>query len=119
MEAHRGSRPADFLLTTNHVVTETITLVSKRGHRDPGLRHDLAVKIGRLLHAGVFGQVHHASADEELEAFAYFEKHRDKSYSMVDCLSFVIMDKRQMREAWAVDEDFTHRFTALPGPRHR
>lgn len=116
LEAHRGQRLADLLMTTNHVVAETITLVSKRGHRDPGIRHDLAVKVGRQLHAGVFGQVHHASAEEEREAFAYFERHRDKSYSIVDCLSFVVMAKRAIREAWAVDEDFTHRFTARPGP---
>lgn len=93
--------------------------MSKRGHRDPGVRHDLAVKIGRQLHAGLFGQVHHASAEEELEAFAYFERHRDKSYSIVDCLSFLIMEKRGIHEAWAVDEDFTHRFTARPGPEPR
>jgi uncharacterized protein len=117
LEAHRGRRLSDFLVTTNHVVAETITLVSKRGHRDPGVRHDLAVEVGRQLHAGVFGEVHHASAQEELEAFAYFERHRNKSYSIVDCLSFLIMEKRGIREAWAVDEDFTHRFTARPGPR--
>jgi len=119
LEAHRGERLADFLLTTNHVVAETITLVSRRGHRDPGLGHDLAVKIGRQLHAGLFGLVHHASAEEELEAFAYFERHRDKSYSIVDCLSFLIMEKQGIHEAWAVDEDFTHRFTARPGPQPR
>ena len=90
LEAYRGQRLADFLLTTNHVVAETIPLVSRRGHRDPGIRHDLAVQVGRQLHAGVFGQVHHASAEEELEAFAYFGRHRDKSYSIVDCLSFLI-----------------------------
>jgi len=119
LEAHRGQRLADFLVTTNHVVAETITLVSKRGHRDPGIRHDLAVSVGRQLHAGVFGHVHHASTEEELEAFSYFQRHRDKSYSIVDCLSFVIMDKQGIREAWAVDEDFTHRFVARPGPRTR
>jgi predicted nucleic acid-binding protein len=42
LESHRGQRLADFLLTTNHVVAETITLVGRRGHRDPGVRHDLA-----------------------------------------------------------------------------
>jgi uncharacterized protein len=119
LEAHRGQRLADILLTTNHVVAETITLVSKRGHRDPGMRHDLAVKVGRQLYAGVFGQVHHASGDEERQAFAYFGRHRDKGYSMVDCLSFVIMETRGIREAWAVDEDFTHRFVARPGPLPR
>jgi predicted nucleic acid-binding protein len=117
LEAHRGERLADLLVTTNHVVAETITLVAKRGHRDPGIRHDHAVEVGGQLLAGVFGQVHHASAEEEREAFAYFERHRDKSYSIVDCLSFVIMEKMGIREAWAVDEDFTHRFTAQPGPR--
>jgi len=107
------------LLTTNHVVAETITLVSRRGHRDPAVRHDLAVKVGRQLYAGVFGQVHHASAEEELEGFDYFERHRDKAYSIVDCLSFVVMERRGITEAWAVDEDFTHRFTARPGPQAR
>lgn len=33
-----------------------------------------------------------------------------------DCLSFLVMEKRGIREAWAVDEDFTHRFVARPGP---
>ena len=116
LEAHRGERLADFLVTTNHVVAETITLLSKRSHRDPLIRHDLAVKVGRQLHAGALAQVHHATAEEEREAFAYFERHRDKSYSIVDCLSFVVMENRGIREAWAVDEDFTHRFTARPGP---
>jgi len=77
------------------------------------------VKVGRQLHAGTFGQVHHASAEEEREAFAYFERHRDKSYSIVDCLSFVVMERRGIREAWAVDEDFTHRFIARPGPQRK
>jgi len=117
LQAHRGRRLSDFLLTTNHVVAETITLVSKRGHRDPGVRHDLAVSVGRQLHAGVFGRVHHASVEDEREAFAYFERHRGQGYSIVDCLSFVVMEKRGIREAWAVDEDFTHRFIARPGPR--
>ena len=75
--------------------------------------------MGRQLYAGVFGQVHHASADEEREAFAYFERHRDKDYSMVDCLSFVVMEKKGIREVWAVDEDFAHRFIARPGPQPR
>jgi len=116
LEAHRGRRLAELLVTTNHVVAETVTLVTKRGHRDPLVRHDRAVKVGRQLFSGVFGRVHHASAEEERAAFAYFERHADKSYSFVDCLSFVVMEKHGIHEAWAVDEDFTHRFTAVPGP---
>jgi predicted nucleic acid-binding protein len=58
-------RLANHLLTTNHVIAETITLTLK-----------------------VF----------------------------VDCLSFVVMEKLGIREALAVDSDFTHRFIARPGP---
>jgi hypothetical protein len=29
------------------------------------------------------------------------------------------MEKCGIREAWAVDEDFTHRFVARPGPSQR
>jgi predicted nucleic acid-binding protein len=35
----------------------------------------------------------------------------------VDCLSFVVMEKLGIREALAVDSDFTHRFIARPGPK--
>lgn len=44
-------------------------------------------------------------------------RHKDKDYSFVDCLSFVIMERLGIRQAFAVDEDFTHRFIAVPGPR--
>lgn len=58
-------------------------------------------------------------ADEEREAFALFKSHRDQIYSFTDCLSFVVMEKLGLREALAVESDFTHRFVARPGPRPR
>lgn len=116
LESYRGRRIADFLLTTNHVVAETVTLMNARSHRNPAVSHELAVQVGRQVYAGFFGRIHHATPEEEGQAFAYFEKHRDKAYSFVDCLSFVIMERFDIRVAWAVDEDFTHRFQAVPGP---
>jgi len=69
-------------------------------------------------HSGVFGHVHHATPDEEQAAFEYFERHADKEYSFVDCLSCVMMRKLGIHEAWAVDSDFTHHgFLVRPGPR--
>jgi predicted nucleic acid-binding protein len=119
LEGYRGRPLGELLLTTNHVVAETITLVRAKGHRDAGVRHDLAVKVGQQLFAGVFGRIHQATAEEEREALAYLARHRDKAYSFVDCLSFVIMEKLGIKEALAVDSDFTHRFTARPGPKPR
>lgn len=80
------------------------------------MAHDVAVRVGRQLFAGAFGRIHHASPEEEQASFEYLAKHRDKQYSFVDCLSFVVMENLGIREAFAVDSDFTHRFVALPGP---
>ncbi len=119
LEEYRGRRLSEFVLTTNHVVAETITLCRNRGHRDPRLRHERAVRVGRQLRSGAFGRIHHATPEEEQTAFEYFEQHADKVYSFVDCLSFTIMEKLGIKEALAIDEDFTHRFTARPGPLKR
>ena len=119
MAEFRGRDLATLLLTTNHVVEETITLLRSSAHRDPGIAHDIAVEVGRQLYAGVFGSIHHATAEEERAAFEFLARHRDQKYSFTDCLSFVIMDANKITEALTVDADFSHRFTARPGPIRR
>jgi predicted nucleic acid-binding protein len=119
MNEYRGRGLRTLALTTNHVVEETITLLKASGHRDPGLAHDAAVSVGRKLYAGVFGQIHHVTPDEERAAFEYLARHRDKEYSLTDCMSFMIMESRGITEALSVDSDFDHRFIAKPGPIRR
>lgn len=119
MDEFRDRELRTIALTTNHVVEETITLLRSRSHRDPGKAHDIAVEAGRQLYAGALGQIHHATASEESAAFEYFARHRDKQYSLTDCLSFMIMEANQITEALTLDEDFSHRFTTRPGPIRR
>jgi uncharacterized protein len=102
--------PAYRLVTTNHVVAETITLVRKIGHEE-------ATRIGDRLYSETLARIHWAVPEEERAAFARFKRYRDQTYSFVDCLSFVVMEKLSIREALAVDSDFTHRFIARPGPK--
>jgi predicted nucleic acid-binding protein len=116
LEQYRRRRLSDLLITTNFVVGEALTLARSKGHPDPSVRHDRAVQIGQLLWAGYFGEIHRVTAEEEEAAFDHFTKHRDQDYSFVDCLSFVVMEKLGIREAFSVDKHFTHRFTAIPGP---
>jgi uncharacterized protein len=104
--------PADRLLTTNHVVAETIKLVRRIGHEE-------ATKIGDRLYSENPARIYWATPDEERAAFTWFKRYRDQTYSFVDCLSFVVMEKLNIREALAVDSDFTHRFIARPGPKRR
>ena len=75
--------------------------------------------VGRQLFAGAFGQIHYTTPEEERAAFEYLARHRDKKYSFTDCLSFVIMNAHGIGEALAVDNDFTHRFIARPGPKRK
>ena len=111
LRGFKGRNLSELLLTTNHVVLECITLTRRR------IGHQAAVGMGERLLSGRLARIHQASAKEERAAFDYLKKHRDKEYSAVDCLSFVVMDKLGISEALAVDADFTHRFVARPGPR--
>jgi len=94
------------------MIAETITLTRKLGHQS-------AAKLGERLYGEKLARIHWATPDEEREAFGYFRRHGDQAYSFTDCLSFVVMEKLGIREALAVDSDFTHRFIARPGPQPR
>ncbi len=115
-EAYEKHFRTGALVTTNHVVFEAITLIRYRGSRDPNRALELAEQVGDMLYTGKVAQIHVATFEEEQAAFAYLKKHRDQKYSAVDCLSFLVMEKLGITEALAVDSDFTHRFTAIPGP---
>jgi len=116
LERERGRRLFDSVITTNHVLAEVLTLLRTRGKQDLRSRHARAVEVGRQLYAGTFGRLHQVSPEEERAAFEYFARYADKVYSFVDCVSLVVMEKLGIQVAWSVDSDFTHRFTALPGP---
>lgn len=106
----RGKHRPDVLVTTNEVIAETITLTRKLGH-------EAATRLGEQLYAETLARVHWTTPSEERAAFEYFKRHRDQLYSLTDCLSFVVMDSLGIREALAVDSDFTHRFVVRPGPK--
>ena len=119
VEQERGRRLSDFVITTNHILSEALTLLRTRGKQDERFRHARAVAIGRQIYGGAFGRLHQLTAEEERAAFVHFPQYADKQYSFVDCTSFVLMEKLGISVAWSVDEDFTHRFTARPGPRSK
>jgi predicted nucleic acid-binding protein len=40
------------------------------------------------------------------EAWAYFNKHKDKGYSFTDCVSFAVMDELNIKNALTFDKHF-------------
>ncbi|GAC1330905.1 MAG: type II toxin-antitoxin system toxin 23S rRNA-specific endonuclease VapC20 [Candidatus Dormibacteria bacterium] len=89
------------VVTSNHVVGETWTLLARReGH---------AAAVGFLDHLvrlpGV-DTVHVDSAVED-DAWLWLRRHNEREYSFVDATSFAVMRRRRIREALAFDGDFT------------
>jgi predicted nucleic acid-binding protein len=52
LEQYEGRPLSEFVITTNHVVSETLTFVRTRAHAQPAVRHELAVKVGESLFGG-------------------------------------------------------------------
>lgn len=112
LKAVGGANLSDSLLTTDHVVFETITLVRMSFPRSG---HERAVFIGRRLYDEVLARIYRTSFGEQKEAFEYLSRYDDKRYSSIDCLSFVVMLKLGISEALTFDSDFAHRFVVRPG----
>ncbi|MCG8587124.1 MAG: type II toxin-antitoxin system VapC family toxin [Pirellulales bacterium] len=99
---------ASKLVTTQAVVLEIGNSLSKRNYRADGvrlitsLRSDPSVEI--------------APDDDELfdKSFSLFANREDKEWSLTDCMSFVVMEARGIRDALTPDEHFTQAgFNAL------
>ncbi len=88
------------LVTTSYVFDEIVTFFNSRGH------HAKAIEVGnRLLNSPSVRLVH---VDEGLfqAGWNYFQKHKDKEYSLTDCISFIVMEEFEISEAFAFDRHF-------------
>ena len=98
------------LVTTSYVFDEVITFFNSRG------RHEKAVEVGdNLIQANSIELIH---VDEAVfyEGWEYFQKHKDKTYSLTDCISFVVMKQRVIKAALTFDRHFAQAgFDKLPG----
>lgn len=88
------------LLTSNHVVGETWTLIRRR------LGHPTAVGFLDRLAALPNLEVLAADGALEAEAWGWLRRHGERKYSFVDSTSFAMMRRRRLREALAFDGDF-------------
>ena len=98
-------------LTSTFVVDEAVTLIGRRaGHR-------LAADVGRRIYTSRALELLRSSSDDELRALTRFEKFHDQDVSFTDCVSFVLMERRKIRRAFAFDRHFqVAGFETVPGP---
>jgi predicted nucleic acid-binding protein len=94
------SRPGR-VVTSNHVVGETWTLLRRRSG------HAAAVGFLDRLEQLADLDVLHVDKEAEEEAVRWLRRHDERAYSYVDATSFAVMRQRKIREALAFDGDFS------------
>lgn len=91
------SRP---FATSNHVVDELATLLG----RTAGYRY----AADRLadLYASASVEILPSTREDEIEAIRWMKKYADQDISFTDCVSFAIMRRRGIHEAFTFDRHF-------------
>lgn len=101
--------PGATFVTSTYVLDELVALLLTRGD------HATTARAGSHVRSAAEVRVEHPDATEELRAWRLFLDRPDKTYTLTDCLSFVIMRRLKIETAVATDEHFRQEgFTALP-----
>jgi uncharacterized protein len=101
--------PPRFVMTS-YIFDETVTLLQVK------LNHVKATEVGNRLLESALVDFIHVTPELFSIAWAYFTKHKDKGYSFTDCVSFVVMDHRDLKVAFAFDKHFRQAGFKLAAP---
>lgn len=88
------------IVITSYIFDETVTYLNSRNH------HEKAVEVGENLLLS--SKVELIQVDENLflEGWAMFQKYQDKRYLLTDCISFVVMKRKDLKTALTFDKHF-------------
>jgi len=89
------------LYTSNHIIDETITLLSRKTN------NLFALDKGKRIFASPLFTILRSDLNDELIALKYFEKFADKKISFTDCLSMSLMERYRINKIFTFDEHFT------------
>ncbi len=97
------------IVTTSYVFDEVVTFFNSRDH------HAKAVEIGQRLQASGTVEIVHVTRELFDAGWLLLQERSDKRYSLTDCVSFVVMEQRQIENALAFDRHFEQAgFQLLP-----
>ena len=97
------------LITTNLVIAEAYVLIRRTGGHTPAMRF-----LDSLRGSPRLARIY---SDARLESLAetILDKHEDQDFSLADAVSFVVMQEREIRQAFTFDSHFaTMGFQKLP-----
>lgn len=88
------------LVTSNHVIDETLTLLGRRAS------YDFAADRGQELYQSRALAILRTVEEEELLGLELFRKFADQEVSFTDCISFTLMRKAGIGTAFSFDRHF-------------
>jgi uncharacterized protein len=89
------------LVTTSFVFDEVVTFFNTRSY------HTKAQQLGNMMLTSTFITLHFVHEPLFQQGWAYFQHHTDKTYSLTDCISFVVMHENGITTALTFDHHFT------------
>ena len=108
-DAVRFLQSANMRLTTSYVLAEFIPLCYSRS-----LNQKKTLNFASTLLANPLIEIVWVNEDLHKEAFALLQKRQDKTYSLCDAVSFILMRDREITEALTTDKHFNQEgFTRL------
>ena len=102
-EFERCRRENISLVTTDYIISETLTLLRMRA----GLGHALALKFGETIFSSQVIHLEFISTELFHKAWEIFRRYQNKDFSFVDCSSFALMEAQGLKEALSLDQHFT------------
>lgn len=89
------------LTTTSFVFNEIVTFMNTRS------QHQKAIQVGSYLLNSPPVTVVFVEESLFHEGWLYLQKYADKTYSLTDCISFLVMQRLQLNVALTFDKHFT------------
>ena len=103
------------LITTDHVLAETATLIRMRDKTARG--HRLAVRVASSLLRQQSAILQNITAADLQKALQVFRRYSDHLFSFVDCTSFAVMERLGITQAFAFDTHFDEYAGIIRVPR--
>ncbi len=88
------------LITSDHVMDETVTLLLSR------VGHSYAVRFLDMLQTSQKAQLIYLTPTQITAIVTLFRNRMDKEWSFTDCSSFILMQEHQIQVAFVFDEHF-------------
>lgn len=86
--------------TSSFVLNETFTLLGRRA------TYTFTAERARQLYSSTVLQILRPDVDDEVAAIIFLEKYADQKVSFCDCVSFVLMRRLGISNAFTFDGDF-------------